>query len=227
MKRRRKTCMRLCKPMRFAISTVLIVLSLGFASLSTTEEAFPRVLRQQIVANGFIPSKDLYVNTDENLIDVGKVIFKSKKLSLNGSIACQTCHLSKFGSGDGIPVAAAVGGVGEGPERLLSGAKLLPRNTLPFWGRGGRGFNTFFWDGKVDFANGKKISQFGSKPPSDDALVTAAHLPVVEVREMLNEDLFVREHMQESVGRAAEVYHAIADNLRRSNRKPPRLLPPI
>ena len=149
------------------------------------------------------------------LIDVGKVIFKSKKLSLNGNIACQTCHLSKFGSSDGIPVAAAVGGTGEGPQRLLSGAKLLPRNTLPFWGRGGKGFSTFFWDGKVDFADDKQISQFGSKPPSDDALVTAAHLPVVEVREMLVEDPFVREHMQESVGQATEVYQAIADNLRR------------
>ena len=53
---------------------------------------------------------------------MGKVIFKSKKLSLNGNIACQTCHLSKFGSADGIPVAAAIGGTGEGPEQLLSGA---------------------------------------------------------------------------------------------------------
>jgi cytochrome c peroxidase len=123
--------------------------------------------------------------------------------------------LSKFGSADGIPVAAAVGGTGEGPDRLLSGAKLLPRNTLPFWGRGARGFDTFFWDGKVDFSDGKEISQFGSRLPSDDPLVTAAHLPVVEVREMLNEDPFVREHMQESVDSGAAIYQAIAENLRR------------
>ena len=119
--------------MKSAISAFLIVLSLGSTGLSTAEEALPRVLRQQIVANGFIAAKDLYVKRDESLIDVGKVIFKSKKLSLNGNIACQTCHLAKFGSGDGIPVAAAIRGTGEGPERLLSGAKLLPRNTLPFW----------------------------------------------------------------------------------------------
>ena len=204
--------------MRFAISACLLFLlvnSIGLAAGENDETASPRILRQQIVDTGFVPAKGLYVNRDEPLIDVGKVIFKSKKLSLNGNIACQTCHLSKFGSADGIPVAAAVGGTGEGSERLLSGARLLARNTLPFWGRGGPGFNTFFWDGKVDFAEGKQISQFGSRPPSEDGLVTAAHLPVVEIREMLNENSFVRAHMQESVDGATAIYQAIADNLRR------------
>jgi cytochrome c peroxidase len=84
---------------------------------------------------------------------------------------------------------------------------------LPFWGRGAKGFNTFFWDGKVDFSGSKKISQFGSRPPSNDALVTAAHLPLVEIREMLDEDEFVAEHKQESVDKAQKVYKAIADNL--------------
>jgi cytochrome c peroxidase len=201
--------------MKFAISVLLYGLSLIPGRLSAQETAFPRILRQQIVANGFAPAKDLYINKDEPLVGVGRVIFKSKKLSLNSNIACKTCHVSKFGSADGIPVAAAVGGTGEGPERLLSGAKLLSRNTLPFWGRGGPGFDTFFWDGKVDFSDGRQISQFGSRPPSNDALVTAPHLPVVEVREMLSEDPFVQEHMQESVDQASEMYLAIANNLRR------------
>ena len=67
----------------------------------------------------------------------------------------------------------------------------------------------------MDFANGKQMSQFGSHPPSDDALVTATHLPVVEVREMLDEDSFVQQRMQESVDGATAIYQAIADNLRR------------
>ena len=92
--------------MKFAISVFLLFLavsSIGLAGGDNDETASPRVLRQQIVANGFVPAKGLYVNRNEALIDVGKVIFKSKKLSLNGNIACQTCHLSKFGSADGIP----------------------------------------------------------------------------------------------------------------------------
>ena len=52
--------------MRFAISAFLIMLMLGLADLSAAEDAFPRILRQQILANGFIPAKDLYVNPDES-----------------------------------------------------------------------------------------------------------------------------------------------------------------
>jgi cytochrome c peroxidase len=65
------------------------------------------------------------------------------------------------------------------------------------------------------FSANNKLSQFGATPPSDDALVTAAHLPVVQIREMLNEDEFVKKHKAESVESSVVVYKAIADNLRR------------
>lgn len=201
---------------RFVTSLCAIAL-IGYAvsAWCADDKAVARILRKQILDNGFKPAKDLYVNKDENLVLIGKVIFNSKKLSLNGNISCKTCHLDEFGSADGIPNAAAIHGNGEGPARLLSGAKLLPRNTLPFWGRGAKGFETFFWDGKVDFGNNAKVSQFGSHTPSSDALVTAAHLPVVEIREMLDEDSFVKQNKRESVDGSKRVYKAIAENLRR------------
>jgi cytochrome c peroxidase len=201
--------------MKFATSFFLVIFGVSLTALGADEKAFPQILRKLILENGFTQAKDLYINKDEGLVSVGKVIFESKKLSLNGNMSCQTCHLTKFGSADGIPNAAAIFGKGEGPERLLSGAKLLPRNTLPFWGRGAKGFNTFFWDGRVDFSDLKKSSQFGSQYPSDDALITAAHLPVVEIREMLDEDSFVRKHKQESIEQSKEVYKAIAENLKK------------
>src|SRR2546425_706047 len=201
--------------MKFATSFFLVIFGVSLTALGADEKAFPQILRKLILDNGFTQAKDLYINKDEGLVSVGKVIFESKKLSLNGNMSCQTCHLTKFGSADGIPNAAAIFGKGEGPERLLSGAKLLPRNTLPFWGRGAKGFNTFFWDGRVDFSDLKKSSQFGSQYPSDDALITAAHLPVVEIREMLDEDSFVRKHKQESIEQSKEVYKAIAENLKK------------
>ncbi len=186
------------------------------ASVSAgAENAFIEVLRTQIRGGGFQPAAALYRNEEGHLAPLGKTIFESKGLSLNGNISCKTCHLPKFGSSDGIPIAAAIGGQGEGPPRLLSGAKLLARKTLPLWGRGGKGFEIFFWDGRVDFSGTKRFSVFGSNPPSDDSLVTAAHLPVVQIREMLDEDEFVRKHKRESVERAAAVYRAIADNLRK------------
>ncbi len=181
--------------------------------VALAENAEIRIIKQQIKSGGFLPSGDLYRNPDEKLVDIGKVIFESKHLSLNGNISCQTCHLDRFGSTDGIPIAAAVGGEGDGPKRLLSGAKLLPRNALAFWGRGAKGFDVFFWDGRVDFSAPKKISQFGSNPPSSDSLVTADHLPVVEIREMLQEDEFVQKNKNESVDKSKEVYKAIVQNL--------------
>jgi len=197
--------------MKYAIS-ILAVLILSVIAHAADEKVFPQILRE----NGFRPASELYRNPDEGLITVGEIIFESKKLSLNGDISCRTCHLPKFGSADGIPNAAAIFGKGEGPARLLSGAKQLPRNALALWGRGANGFDTFFWDGRVDFSSSKKLSQFGSRNPSDDALVTAAHLPVVEIREMLDEDTLVRSHKKESVEQANEIYKAIADSLRKN-----------
>jgi cytochrome c peroxidase len=171
------------------------------------------VLIKQIKSNGFVPARDLYQNPDEPLVKVGGKLFASKAVSLNGDISCQTCHLDNFGSGDGIPIAAAIGAEGEGPKRLLNGAKLLQRNTLPLWGRGSVGFETFFSDGRVE-RNGSTIkSQFGSKPPSDDLFVVAVHLPAIEIREMLDEDEFIKKYKVESVNKSKVVYKAIADNI--------------
>lgn len=194
-------------------ASALLVAFFATVQAVKAENAELRILKQQIISGGFVPSADLYRNPDEKLKDIGEIIFKSKSLSLNGNISCQTCHLERFGSTDGIPIAAAIDGEGDGPKRLLSGAKLLPRNALAFWGRGAKGFEVFFWDGRVDFSGSKKISQFGSTPPSNDALVTADHLPVVEIREMLQEDEFIEKNKTESVEKSKEVYKAIVQSL--------------
>lgn len=202
------------KLMRSNIKLITLIASLLPAvHIAKAENAEERIVKQQIKSGGFVPSGDLYRNPDEKLADIGKIIFRSKRLSLNGNISCQTCHLDRFGSTDGIPIAAAIGGEGDGPKRLLSGAKLLPRNALAFWGRGAKGFDVFFWDGRIDFSSSKKITQFGSNIPSNDALVTSDHLPVVEIREMLEEDEFIEKNKKESVEKSKEVYKAIVRNL--------------
>lgn len=198
------------------IFTIFLIISFrAFADTKAQED----ILKEQVIANGFKPSVQLYQNPHPNLAKVGKVIFESTALSLNGNISCRTCHQDKFGSADGIPNAAAIYGNGVGPERLLSGAKLLPRNTLPFWGRGGKHFDAFFWDGRVSKEDTKIISQFGSKPPSDDLMVVADHLPVVEIREMLDDDEFVEKNKVESVENSQKIYKAIVDNLRQKEPK--------
>ncbi|MBT6218493.1 MAG: methylamine utilization protein MauG [Rhodospirillaceae bacterium] len=124
----------------------------------------------------------------------------------------------QLGSADGIPNAIGVGGEGEGDERVIKGGSVVPRNTLALWGRGSPIFKTFFWDGKVDFANGKSKSQFGSELPSDDPLIVTIHLPVVEIREMLAEDKFVGSQKKEKVTAAEKIYAAVVDRLKNDHK---------
>ena len=192
------------------LATAVLVPMVSFAMGAAIEE----ILRRETITGGLLRARDLYQNRDPELVSVGKTIFESTRLSLNGNISCRTCHQDKFSSADGLPNAAAIGGMGVGPPRLLSGAKLLPRRTLPLWGRGAKNFDAFFWDGRVSVQHGVIVSQFGSAIPSGDPHVVADHLPVVEIREMLDDsDRFINENKQESVANSQRVYKAIADNL--------------
>ena len=60
-----------------------------------------------------------------------------------------------------------------------------------FLGRGAKVL-MYFWDGKVDASSDSLKSQFGTELPSKDPLIVAVHLPVVEIREMLDEDEMVK-----------------------------------
>ena len=164
-------------------------------------------LREAAIRAGLVRAEETWVSVDPAMAELGGLIFDSELLSLNGSISCRNCHLSEFGSADGIPNAVGVGGQGTGLERLQSGGTIVPRNALPLWGRGGKGFETFFWDGKVELRDGKVLSQFGESSPSNDPLVVAAHLPSVEIREMVIDDQSVREQWaNEDVTSANSIY---------------------
>ena len=195
---------------RLAILLTFLV-SIDTRSDETSREA---LIREAIKSNGFAYSRDLYVELDHDLAPQGKVFFESTHVSLNGEIACATCHSHEMASTDGIPNAAGIRGTGEGVERLLSGAKIVPRNTLALWGVGSKGMNTLFWDGKLSFADGKTISQFGSVAPSQDPLITAVHLPAVEIRETLDEDAFILRNKNEKAQSADVIYEPSVENLR-------------
>ena len=198
--------------MKFAIRPILLLFVISLPS-TLNANSFEEILKKAALENGVLPAERLYHNPDEKLIEPGKTFFESERLSLNGNISCKTCHLAEHGSADGIPNAVGVGGDGHGNARLLGDGKIVPRNTLPLWGRGGPGFKTFFWDGKVDFSKGQKISQFGEKAPSTDALIVTVHLPAVEIREMLFEDSTVAELKNETTESANEIYKVVVDTI--------------
>ncbi|RHW18236.1 methylamine utilization protein MauG [Sphingomonas gilva] len=169
------------------------------------------VLREAALKNGFVPAESLEIPGDPARQAVGGLIFASPLMSLNGKISCQDCHLDQFGSADGLPNAIGVGGTGHGVARMRSGGGILPRNVLPFWGRGSKGFDTFFWDSRVRLVDGRVISQFGDRAPSNDPMIVAVHLPSVEVREMIADNPQVRDGLvDESVDIAAQIHQTIA-----------------
>ena len=101
---------------------------------------------------------------------------------------------------------------------------IVPRNTLPLWGRGSKGFDTFFWDGKVRASDEGVVSQFGAAAPSDDPLVVAVHLPFVEIREMVVRDREVKaEFEREETNAATSIFGTLAARVREDRQLGPEL----
>lgn len=132
-------------------------------------------------------TKDKKVQQSARFI-AGKSLFESKSLSGNRDISCIDCHLDKFHSTDGIPLAIGVGGKGEGVARIQDGhGVLVQRNALSLKGRGDSEFTALFWDGKVQVDNGQFVSQFGNKLPDkfNSILSVASILPLLDRDEFI------------------------------------------
>jgi cytochrome c peroxidase len=177
--------------MRFGIERICplliaVLLPFTFAAANNLREG---VLRSAAKDAGLVPTADVMPQFSEQRSVAGRKLFESKKLSMSEEISCSSCHIDRFGSADGIPNGIGTRGQGEGSARVAHGGDTLPRNTLPLWGRGSKNFNVLFWDGRVERSDDHIVtSQFGDNPPSTDPLVVAAHLPMVEIKEMVMEN---------------------------------------
>ena len=179
-------------------------------SIAVAGDLRSSVLRKAAIDNGFVPSAATRPETNPKLLDLGQLLFETTQLSLGQDMACSTCHRDSFGSADGLSNAVGIGGIGEGDTRAMSFGRVVPRNTLPFWGVGGIGYDTFFWDGKVSGRGDHLTSQFGPSATSSDPLVVATMLPPVEIDEMLGD---VPHLTTETVESAEVIYHELAQQL--------------
>lgn len=192
-----------------------LALFLYAACEGPASELRQQTLRDAAIAAGVQPLEEIQIPTDPKKVAIGEKLFESTLLSLNSDMSCQTCHLDEFSSADGLPNAIGTDGRGKGQERLMSNGDIEPRNTLPLWGRGSKGFDTFFWDGKVRKKGDMVISQFGSDVPSSDPLVVAVHLPFVEIREMVKRDDLVKETFEhEKTSAAKAIFSTLTDRIK-------------
>ncbi len=202
--------------MKFATKYAsLTILGLFFTSTVISAGMRETVLRDAAKDAGLVPAEETHVPASAELVAVGKLLFESRLLSFSKDTACASCHLDQFGSADGLPIAIGTEGVGVGAERIMNGGDIVPRNALPFWGRGGVGFDVFFWDGKVDASSGELISQFGSDVPSKDPLVVAVHLPPAEIGEMVIDYEATKELQTEQVSTATRLYEMLAARIQK------------
>ena len=184
--------------------------------LFASDTIYTSLLKQAAIKNQFVKSEDINLPFNNKKADIGKRLFEDTVLSLNGNTSCSSCHVDKFSSADGLPVAFGIGSEGEGVERIVKDGKIVPRNALPLWGRGGKDFNTFFWDGRISLGeNNEIISQFHGSPPSDDPLIVAIHLPFVAIREMVADDDFISKNFKnESIESTTNVYDLLIEKLK-------------
>jgi len=81
------------------------------------------------------------------LVQLGQALAFDKILSGNRDIACMTCHMPRFATGDGRSLSIGQGAAGLGTDRVHPESAFIPRNAPPL-------FNLFalqplFWDGRV------------------------------------------------------------------------------
>ena len=211
--------------MKFATrASVIASICLVASMLAWASPLREQALRDAAIRAGLLPLSEIQVETDQKMTDIGETLFSSTLLSFNGDTSCQTCHLDVFASADGLPNAVGTGGQGEGRDRIMGGGDIVPRNTLALWGRGSKGFDTFFWDGKVQLSEEGVFSQFGPAAPSEDPLLVTVHLPFVEIREMVVRDEEVQRGFEaEDVSAADRIYDVLISRVQEDTELGPQL----
>ena len=81
------------------------------------------------------------------LVVLGQALLFDPILSGNRNIACATCHLPSFATGDGLPLSIGEGGTGFGPARTHPQGVFIPRNAPSLFNVGA--LKHLFWDGRV------------------------------------------------------------------------------
>lgn len=106
-----------------------------------------RLVRLLAAERGIVPL-ERPAPVREPLVALGRALAFDPILSGNRNIACATCHLPAFATGDGRSLSIGEGGTGLGPARRHPDGVLIPRNAPPLFNLAAA--RRLFWDGRVE-----------------------------------------------------------------------------
>ncbi|HTE44431.1 MAG TPA: cytochrome c peroxidase [Gemmatimonadaceae bacterium] len=112
----------------------------------TPSHAEAELLRQLAAAKNITPLVHP-APVRKELVLLGQALLFDPILSGNRDIACMTCHLPAFATGDGRNLSIGQGGIGFGPQRQLGKGFVIPRNAPPLFNL--TMLSSLFWDGRV------------------------------------------------------------------------------
>lgn len=111
----------------------------------------PQLVRQLAAGRQIVPLESpRYIRP--SLVRLGQALAFDKILSGNRDIACTTCHLPAFATGDDRSLSIGQGGVGFGPHRTIQSGVFIARNAPPLFDIGA--MKHLFWDGRVEIHHG-------------------------------------------------------------------------
>lgn len=104
-------------------------------------------VRQLAASRGIVPL-DQPRGVRPQLSLLGQVLLFDPVLSGNRNIACATCHLASFATGDGRALSVGEGGADFGPARTHPTGVFIPRNAPSLFNLAA--MRHLFWDGRVE-----------------------------------------------------------------------------
>jgi cytochrome c peroxidase len=116
-------------------------------ALARTSPASAALVRRLAAARGIGPLPR-HAPVRPELVRLGQLLAFDPILSGNRDIACTSCHLPAFATGDAKSLSVGQGGFGAGPGRRHPAGVFIPRNAPPLFNLGA--MRRLFWDGCVE-----------------------------------------------------------------------------
>lgn len=141
----------------------------GEKTPSDIDPAVVLAVRQLAAQRGVVPLAHP-APVRPQLVLLGQALLFDPILSGNRNIACATCHLASFATGDGLALSIGEGGTGFGPARTHPQGVFIPRNAPSLFNVAA--LKHLFWDGRVQVdASGQLRTPAGAQLTADMARV--------------------------------------------------------